>query len=791
MTTPLARKNHYVPQWYQRGFLTEGQHKLHVLNLHPSQILARGGRPVIEPEIEIHGPKMVFFEEDLYTTRFGSSLNDEIERFLFGEIDSRGADAVRAWTAGDAYGIHTRFMDFFTYLDAQKLRTPKGLDWILKQYSGLPQNALMLQMQALRRMHATMWTECVREIVSAKASTVKFLLTDHPVAIYNAALPPAALENQYPADPGIELIGSQTLFALDANHCLILTNLEYAESPNDAPLLRRRTNARFRGNTLARTDACIRGRELAEAEVLAINRILKARARKYVAASNPDWLRPESDGERDWREPGPLLLPKKELWKFGGEIYIGHRDGSSSFRDKFGRTSSAHEVLTKKRKSEEPSDGDTCACGSGVAFEHCCRDMPVHERPSWDVLSIRERNIVLLRGIHDILGLEGDVTWLDIRRNFSDDQVRRINELFGTLWPLDTQLSELLPRPQNRRSRALYLGMTDAHSLQAGVLGVLPYFDELIVAHPFSHPDAVKPEYSAVRSPGRFRQQTLRNVFALLLLEPGIRSGRIHVVPDPLDYDVAFREEIKNIVESGDERVVLEPVDQSRASELAQSELRRAIGRLPPDRLKAYLARHCRDANIQLSEGQLVSLVAAWKEELERDPLVLLDPLPQGEDQSEVRMLKGFARETGLFIATMTGSIVYTDSDTQWKRLHESDGVHAYVQDSANGLWMDLVARCRILVPVDTFFHESEPPDAGTIRELLRKIVVARSDSSSLSIADATDDQVPESMRLLGMCASAPVGGFNRVDVSRLVITFGQGANMPPVGLALYFSAAQ
>lgn len=119
--------------------------------------------------------------------------------------------------------MHDSFQDFFGYLDAQKLRTPKGLDWTKSRYSSLDQLQLMREMRRLRFMHCTMWTEGVREIVSAEKSDVKFIVTDHPVTAYNAALPPTSPECTYPEDPPIELIGTQTVFALDANTCLILT----------------------------------------------------------------------------------------------------------------------------------------------------------------------------------------------------------------------------------------------------------------------------------------------------------------------------------------------------------------------------------------------------------------------------------------------------------------------------------------------------------------------------------------------------------------------------------------
>ncbi|OUL80382.1 hypothetical protein CA603_31485 [Paraburkholderia hospita] len=177
------------------------------------------GRTVTMNALHKWGPKSCFYEYDLYSTHFGAVVNDEVEKYLFGSIDVRGAKAVRAFADGDPSAMHHSFQDFFEYLDAQKLRTPKGLDWIKSRYPALDQLQLMLEMQGLRLMHCTMWTEGVREIVSAEDSDVKFIVTDHPLTVYNSALPPDSGECRYPQDPAIELIGTQTVFALDANTC--------------------------------------------------------------------------------------------------------------------------------------------------------------------------------------------------------------------------------------------------------------------------------------------------------------------------------------------------------------------------------------------------------------------------------------------------------------------------------------------------------------------------------------------------------------------------------------------
>lgn len=179
---PVTRDNHYVPQWYQRQFLVDGRSKLSVLDkTPPTKTLADGRVVQTGRSVEDKGPVSAFVEVDLYSTFFGTAVNDEIERKLFGDIDRRGAVAVKAFAYGTEADWHTHFSTFFEYLDIQKIRTPKGLQWLRAQYPRLSQNELMREMQGVRMMNCTIWTEGVREIVSAEEAGTKFIVSDHPV----------------------------------------------------------------------------------------------------------------------------------------------------------------------------------------------------------------------------------------------------------------------------------------------------------------------------------------------------------------------------------------------------------------------------------------------------------------------------------------------------------------------------------------------------------------------------------------------------------------------------------
>jgi len=76
-------------------------------------------------------------------------------------------------------------------------------------------------------MHCTIWSEGVREIVSAADSDVKCIISDHPVTIYNHAMPPESEGCEYPLDPSIALKASQTIYPLDRDYCLMRDAFDY------------------------------------------------------------------------------------------------------------------------------------------------------------------------------------------------------------------------------------------------------------------------------------------------------------------------------------------------------------------------------------------------------------------------------------------------------------------------------------------------------------------------------------------------------------------------------------
>lgn len=666
----ITRDNHFVPQWHQRGFLEPGRSVLAYLDLAPpTKVLASGC--VIQVRSLFEAPtKRCFFQTDLYSTLFGTEVNDEIERKLFGDIDTRGSQAVRAFGGTDIAAWHEHFGTFFEYLDIQKLRTPKGLAWLRAQYPVLCQNELMMEMQGIRMLHTTIWTECVREIVSAEDAGVKFLLTDHPVTIYNHALAPEAPQCAFPNDPGIALKASQTLFPMSRDHCLILTNLEYAEHPS-VPPLEKRTFARNFRQSMVRTDQIIRTRRLADIEVSRINRILKARAQRHIAAGSSEWLYPEQQASGSWADLAATLLPPHdELWHFGGETYVGFKDGSVRYQDAYGRTEKEREALKKIPPAKDLAKGAPCGCGSGHLYRICCESRPPALRPSWTERSIRERNLVLHRGILSILGLDAGKDWTDVRRELTDDQIKEVYFLYEALWPLETDLLSLLPKPDGR-PRAVYTGSLHPQSIVEFALGASLYFGELIVETPFVHPGTIAEKFRPTEHPRSYHLEFLKAVAFFLNVMPLVDAGLINLIPDPWTFDYHLRRETIAMAKQRAAGIGISLRGEPRLEELVRTDTMRDMLMWPRDAQEARMRENFPD----LDAAGMTEVWSQLERLKEEDPLTALQDgiFDGGKEGGQMRLMQmGPNFEIAMYLAQATGASIVTDSAFRWKEILRS-----------------------------------------------------------------------------------------------------------------------
>jgi hypothetical protein len=126
-------------------------------------------------------------------------------------------------------------------------------------------------------------------------------------------------------------------------------------NPKGHPL-QKRENPRLFGNTIMFAGNVHTGRQLRDDQVLAINYILKARARRYVAAGKEEWLYPEEQLTRkSWDKLGGkfFLSPDPRKVSFSTGTFVGWKDGTSSGWDEYGRRPNDNDPRVKAQRALE------------------------------------------------------------------------------------------------------------------------------------------------------------------------------------------------------------------------------------------------------------------------------------------------------------------------------------------------------------------------------------------------------------------------------------------------------
>lgn len=284
----------------------------------------------------------------------------------------------------------------------------------------------------------------------------------------------------------------------------------------------------------------------------------------------------------------------------------------------------------------------------------------------------------------------------------------------------------------------------------------------------------------------------------LLVLEPYIRSGYVHLIPDPGDFNPLFG---TSALQMAEERTAGWKPDQKSMGllkALAKDDHHRLLRQLPENSLRQSFRQHMS----QVSDTEIESAIAYMKSELAADPYALLQPIEPGEAGAQFLYFKGYSLEAAMYLATLTGSAIYTDVEAHWQQLH----LHAVQTDrAAASSWTPVVESLRAIdFPIDmnaqTLYEVRQAGRFGGMRAAMRRFAEAarqssgqlRPDQVALQFTEAAKAMkgewasVPDTLRLIGNVElSVPAGGFERNDVRRLLLTFGRAKTVHPIPLAM------
>jgi hypothetical protein len=370
----FTRRNHFVAQWHQRRFLPPGVTRFFYLDLRPDTVVSPGGKKYQRRALLRWGPDRCFYADDLYTVKLRQWATDAVERAFFGPIDAQGKTAVEFMTDyGMRDGAHEAFKAMMRFMSAQRFRTRRGLDYLRSVIDVRHQSVVLPFMAQVFQANATMWTEGVWEIVRARQSRTKFIITDEPVTFYNSRVFPLSPAIAYPLDADLSEIGTRTLFPLGMDACLTISHLQLVRDPWSNPR-HARTNPRSFQSAMFDLRSTQTGRELVEDEVRRINFILKRRATRYIAAAEEEWLYPEdfasvthwSKLDDDW-----FMLPNLYCVQFSGGFMIGYKDGSAWAADEYGRAPRHRNYQDKRQRDREWTIFQKAKLAWAVKREEC------------------------------------------------------------------------------------------------------------------------------------------------------------------------------------------------------------------------------------------------------------------------------------------------------------------------------------------------------------------------------------------------------------------------------------
>ncbi len=281
------------------------------------------------------------------------------------------------------------------------------------------------------------------------------------------------------------------------------------------------------------------------------------------------------------------------------------------------------------------------------------------------VYNLEQRTEIMLVAIADIFCFDRVKEWKDLKKFITSDRIKKFYEVFAGLWPLGTKIDSILPRPDDGKLRALYIGRHEPELILKNILRYTIYTDEILVFLPFPNPLCISSDFSPIDNPDQYKNHMLRSIAFIQELSPWILSGYIKIIPDPGNFDYQLRISTLNMatVRHKDKEYIKDE-DFNEDSDLMKQRLRYGLFCAPEE----YKRRIIKESQPNLTEDEIESVLKHMKKTVENDPFMIDEPLAESGGQIEMFSF-GTNLEMAMYISYLTGAYLYTDWKPRWREL--------------------------------------------------------------------------------------------------------------------------
>jgi hypothetical protein len=342
--------------------------------------------------------------------------------------------------------------------------------------------------------------------------------------------------------------------------------------------------------------------------------------------------------------------------------------------------------------------------------------------------------------------------------------------------------------------------MIDPRFISRFAIGLTPYFDEIIIQQSFINPAAIKPEFSPVESPHKYKHQTLKNIMLFLMLDPFIELGYVNFIPDICFFNQYLHRQMFSMARERAQDQKISDEEKRVFQEIYKEDFERIIYMLSPEQRRHEIKKAITD----LPEEKIEEVLRYLEIKRQADPFTLLQDNVYGPDGGQLLMMTMAPNfEVSLYVAQITGSILLTDSCYRWQEIKNAQYKEA---GTVNYDWSDFTSvtnsyKYPINANPEQTFQIRNSGKLGNFRKALRELYLAVQDNSptneqverfKLQFASAHNTcrrELSEKGEFISNAKISyliPRGGIVHNNVQRMLLTSGVENAFGSVPMALF-----